>query len=147
MIINSALSPKLQIACASAVAVHILKRKSHGGTEFCRENPPTYCIWTKGICRFSCKVTLKHRAPSRQELIFSNPTNNSHGSLGVQFRKKRMKLKMFLMLLAISVGHRKIDHFNISDHLEAPLTGMSSSAVTQLATATALWVFSLEKNL
>jgi hypothetical protein len=57
-----------------------------------------------------------------------------------------MKLKMFLMLLAISVAHRKIDHFNISDPLKAPLIGMSSSAVTQLATATALWVFSLEKT-
>ncbi len=53
---------------------------------------------------------------------------------------------MFLMLLAISVAHRKIDHFNISDLLKAPLIGMSSSAVTQLATATALWEFSLEKT-
>jgi hypothetical protein len=58
-----------------------------------------------------------------------------------------MKLKMFPLLLAISVAHRKIDHFNISDLLKAPLIGMTSSAVTQLATATALWVFSLEKNL
>jgi hypothetical protein len=54
-----------------------------------------------------------------QELLFSNPTNNSHGPLGVQFRKKHMKLKMFLMILAISVAHRKIDQFNVSDHLKA----------------------------
>ncbi len=53
---------------------------------------------------------------------------------------------MFLMLLAISVAHRKTDHFNISDLLKAPLIGMSLSAVTQLTTATALWVFSLEKK-
>jgi hypothetical protein len=84
--------------------------------------------------------------PFRQELIFSNPTNNSHGPLGVQFRKKRMKLKMFLKILAISVVHRKIYQFNIRDHLKAlPLLGRSSSSVTQLTTATALWVFSLEK--
>jgi hypothetical protein len=57
-----------------------------------------------------------------------------------------MKLKMFLLLLAISVAHRKIDHFNIGNPLKVPLIGMSSSAVTQLATAAALWVFSLEKN-
>ncbi len=40
--------------------------------------------------------------------------------LGVQFRKKCMKLKMFLMLQAISIAHRKIDQFNISDHLKTP---------------------------
>jgi hypothetical protein len=59
-----------------------------------------------------------------------------------------MKLKMFLKILAISVAHRKIDQFNISDHLKAPppLLGRSSSSVTELKTATALWVFSLEKN-
>jgi hypothetical protein len=58
-----------------------------------------------------------------------------------------MKLKMFLKILAISVAHRKIDQFNISDHLKAPpLLGRNSSSVTQLTTATAPWVFSLEKN-
>ncbi len=30
----------------------------------------------------------------------------------------RLKLKMFLKILAISVAHRKIDQFNISDHLK-----------------------------
>jgi hypothetical protein len=72
------------------------------------------------IDQFNISEHLK-TPPSRQDLICSNPTGNSHGPLGVQFRKKRMKLKMFLMLLAISVAHRKIDHFNISNLLKAPL--------------------------
>jgi hypothetical protein len=38
-----------------------------------------------------------------------------------------MKLKMFLMILAISVAHRKIDHFNISNLLKAPLIGLKKT--------------------
>jgi hypothetical protein len=59
-----------------------------------------------------------------------------------------MKLKMFLKILAISVAHRKIDQFNISDHFKPPpppLLGRSSSSVTELTTFTALRVFSIEK--
>jgi hypothetical protein len=41
-----------------------------------------------------------------------SPTGNSYGSLGVQFRKKFKKLKMFLMLL--SVAHQKIYHMEPS---------------------------------
>jgi hypothetical protein len=53
-----------------------------------------------------------------------SPTGNSHGPLIGQCRIKLMKLKMFLMILAISVDHRKIDHFNISNLLKPPLIGI-----------------------
>jgi hypothetical protein len=43
-----------------------------------------------------------------------------------------MKLKMFLMLLAISVAHRKIDHFNISNLLKAPLIGIIEQTIPLL---------------
>ncbi len=71
------------------------------------------------IDHFNISDLLK-APPYRHELICSYSTGNSHGSLGVQFRKKHMKLKMFLMLLAISVAHQKIDHFNISNLLKVP---------------------------
>ena len=64
------------------------------------------------IDQFNISDHLKTH-PSRQDRICSNPTGNSHGPLGVQFRKKRMKLKMFIMLLAINFAHRKIDQFNL----------------------------------
>ncbi len=49
-----------------------------------------------------------------------SPTGNSHGPFRVRLKKKLMKLKMFLMLLAICDTHRKLDHFNIIDLLETP---------------------------
>ncbi len=50
----------------------------------------------------------------------SNPIGNSHCPLRVQFRKIwwNWKVKIFLMLLAISVAHRKNDHFNNIDLLK-----------------------------
>jgi hypothetical protein len=58
-----------------------------------------------------------------------------------------MKLKMFLMLWAISVAHKKMYHINIIDLLEPPFSAGSYLQQAHLATATALWEFNLEKNL
>ncbi len=56
------------------------------------------------IDQFNISDHLKAPPPARQELIFSNSTNNSHGPLGVQFIKNCIKLKMFLMLLGTTRG-------------------------------------------
>ncbi len=56
------------------------------------------------IDHFNISDHLKAPPLSRQELIFCIPTNNSHGPLGVQYRKNCMKLKIFLMLLGTIRG-------------------------------------------
>jgi hypothetical protein len=56
-----------------------------------------------------------------------SPTGNSYGSFGVQFRKK-----MLLMLMAMSVAHRRVDNFNIIDLLEPPYPPFSADLVCTL---------------
>ena len=65
---------------------------------------------------------LKAPPPARQELIFSNSTNNSHGPLGVQFIKNCIKLKMFLMLLGTIRGAvQRLLHFGWKKSIYVPL--------------------------
>ena len=78
-------------------------------------------VANRKIDQFNISDHLKPPPPSRQELIFCNPTNNSHGPLGVQYRKNCMKLKMFLMLLGTTRGAvQSLLHFGLKKSIYIP---------------------------